>query len=289
MADLPAELAFLQSLQSNAPVNYESPASDRPVEDAGDEDEEDYDPSNLTYGTGSTSQPADVNALLSPAAIDLSTNPSRTVSAASNVGSAGVRTRQPRTVGGFVIDDDDEDEITFSHPSVEVANGMMSAENGTSHLQGQGRTLSQVHSPTSDVAIHNAAQQKMASPVVSNGAAENLPSVNVNASHPPGASATDGVDPRSSHAVPVPQNAPTPDEHARATSLPKSRLPQDRVGIMEDRIAEDPRGDIEAWLTLIGEHRRRNKLDEARAVYDRFLKVFPSSVSSRDFRISDVI
>ena len=64
-----------------------------------------------------------------------------------------------------------------------------------------------------------------------------------------------------------------------SASLPKARLPQDRVGILEDRIAEDPRGDIEAWLSLIEEHRRRHKHDDARAVFERFLKVFPSSVS----------
>ena len=62
-------------------------------------------------------------------------------------------------------------------------------------------------------------------------------------------------------------------------SLPKARLPQDRVGILEDRIAEDLRGDIEAWLSLIEEHRRRHKHEEARATFERFLAVFPSSVS----------
>jgi cleavage stimulation factor subunit 3 len=62
-------------------------------------------------------------------------------------------------------------------------------------------------------------------------------------------------------------------------SLPKARLPQDRVGILEDRIAEDPRGDIEAWLNLIEDHRRRHKIDDARALYNRFFKVFPTAVS----------
>jgi len=35
---------------------------------------------------------------------------------------------------------------------------------------------------------------------------------------------------------------------------------------------------LDAWLSLITEHRKRNKLDDARAVYDRFLKVFPHAV-----------
>ncbi|KAF1946405.1 mRNA 3'-end-processing protein rna-14 [Clathrospora elynae] len=71
-------------------------------------------------------------------------------------------------------------------------------------------------------------------------------------------------------------STPVPDATKHA-SLPKARLPQDRVGILEDRIAEDARGDIEAWLSLIEEHRRRHKYDDARAVFERFLKVFPSS------------
>ena len=68
---------------------------------------------------------------------------------------------------------------------------------------------------------------------------------------------------------------PTP-----TTSAPRARLPHDRVGILEDRIKEDPRGDLEAWLSLIEEHRKRAKTDDARNVYERFLAVFPSAVCS---------
>jgi len=34
---------------------------------------------------------------------------------------------------------------------------------------------------------------------------------------------------------------------------------------------------MQAWMALIDEHRKRNKLDDARAVYERFLKVFPQA------------
>ncbi|KAI1645255.1 uncharacterized protein F4817DRAFT_360146 [Daldinia loculata] len=53
------------------------------------------------------------------------------------------------------------------------------------------------------------------------------------------------------------------------------RLPTDIVGILEDRIKKDPRGDLEAWLALIDEQKRRHKIEDTRAVYERFLKVFP--------------
>ncbi|KAI2233777.1 mRNA 3'-end-processing protein rna14 [Ophidiomyces ophidiicola] len=59
------------------------------------------------------------------------------------------------------------------------------------------------------------------------------------------------------------------------TPVSKGRLPHDRVGILEDRIQADPRGDTGAWLELVSEHRSRNKLDSARQVYERFFKLFP--------------
>ena len=63
-----------------------------------------------------------------------------------------------------------------------------------------------------------------------------------------------------------------------AAPTTKARLPHDTIGILEDRIADDPRGDLGAWLELINEHRNRGKLDEARKVYERFFQVFPTAV-----------
>ncbi|KAA8566719.1 hypothetical protein EYC84_009251 [Monilinia fructicola] len=72
-----------------------------------------------------------------------------------------------------------------------------------------------------------------------------------------------------------PVQVPIPVGTEQNISVPRARLPHDKIGMLEDRVKEDPRGDMEAWLSLIGEHRKRNKLDDARAVYERFLKVFP--------------
>ena len=62
------------------------------------------------------------------------------------------------------------------------------------------------------------------------------------------------------------------------TPAPRARLPHDTIGILEDRIKEDPRGDLQAWLHLINEHKKRGKIDDARNVYERFLGIFPSAV-----------
>lgn len=87
--------------------------------------------------------------------------------------------------------------------------------------------------------------------------------------------------------VPVPANgvspspAPTPANGASApvpVSIPKTRLPNDIVGIFEDRIAEDPKGDSEAWMGLIAHLRSKAKYDEVRKVYARFFEVFPTAV-----------
>ena len=65
-----------------------------------------------------------------------------------------------------------------------------------------------------------------------------------------------------------------------AANQKRKRLAQDTVGMYEDRIEEDARGDIEAWLLLIDEHTSKGKFDEARAVYERYFAVFPYAVSS---------
>lgn len=85
-------------------------------------------------------------------------------------------------------------------------------------------------------------------------------------------------DPKSPAQKPKPakiENVPS----SVSTTASRARLPHDRIGILEDRIKEDPRGDIESWLSLIGEHRKRGKLDDARNVYERFFSIFPSAVS----------
>jgi hypothetical protein len=89
---------------------------------------------------------------------------------------------------------------------------------------------------------------------------------------------TPASQPSSAQPAPVANSNPIIPSTTQAASLPKARLPHDTTGILEDRIKEDPRGDLDAWLALINEHRKRNKLDDARAVYDRFFKVFPQAV-----------
>lgn len=66
-----------------------------------------------------------------------------------------------------------------------------------------------------------------------------------------------------------------PAEHTNNGVKP----PQDVVTALEARIKEDPRGVMDAWLDLMAELRARNNIESIRSVYERFLAVFPQSVS----------
>jgi cleavage stimulation factor subunit 3 len=157
--------------------------------------------------------------------------------------SSAASVKRPRTIGGFLADDsDDEDEIKIS------------TSKPSSHLQLP--TGAPVRS-TSRSPLHLESTPQDQSRAQSQGVSSATPAGN------------------------TPLNASASQPHAESSNvsnLPKARLPHDTVGILEDRIKEDPRGDLEAWLSLISEHRKRNKLDDARAVYERFFKVFPSAV-----------
>ncbi|KAL7271787.1 mRNA 3'-end-processing protein rna14 [Rhizina undulata] len=87
-----------------------------------------------------------------------------------------------------------------------------------------------------------------------------------------------GTTPAAAASTAASVSAPTPPTGPKSTIVNKrKRLPQDIVGQLEDRIAEDPRGELDSWLALIDEHRKKGKFDEARATYERFFTVFPSA------------
>lgn len=64
------------------------------------------------------------------------------------------------------------------------------------------------------------------------------------------------------------------------SSTPQFVPTLDPVALLEARIKEDPRGDMDAWLNLVADHKRRGRLDDLRKVYNRFVEVFPQAVSA---------
>lgn len=78
--------------------------------------------------------------------------------------------------------------------------------------------------------------------------------------------------------LPVAANTSASDDQD-PHSPTKSRHTFDIVAHLEERVKEDPRGDIDAWKALMDEYRRRARIDDARSVYGRFLTIFPQAVS----------
>lgn len=138
------------------------------------------------------------------------------------------------------------------------------------------------HVYANNVTIPNGVQEKKHSSIVPNGVTDTDP--NLAAVVPDtGASFHNDSTAKPAETLAGPsakETRPQPKEKAAtpAVTIPKARLPHDKIGILEDRIKDDTRGDLDAWLSLIDEHKKRGKLDDARSVYERFLAVFPSAV-----------
>ena len=156
--------------------------------------------------------------------------------------------RKPKTVGGFIADDsDDEDEATpdpttstLHIPATTTPNRAISPSPLHKFITQEDMDQSQERETVKSELLDLPVNLSVAS----------IPSM----------------------------TAPVVQPHVTVAAQPKARLPHDKLGILEDRIKEDPRGDLDAWLALISEHRSRNKLDDARTVYERALKLFPQAV-----------
>lgn len=202
--------------------------------------------------------------------------PSRTESQTPISAPATGASVQPktRTIGGFVVEDEDEDDTgdaDYEPPAVLGVEDMNTIP--SQPIPGNANEATS----TPDVSFDEAAQGPAS--------ATNVPNSSLSSGSLPFKNdgfMNQGQNLYNSRASLQPDTAqesatatPTPDSSIAA----KGRLPHDRVGILEDRIQEDPRGDISAWLELIDEHRGRNRIDSARDAFERFLQVFPLSVS----------
>ncbi|KAL5357880.1 hypothetical protein BJX96DRAFT_145437 [Aspergillus floccosus] len=302
MAEDDAENAFFQAQAMNADsVDYTA------VEEQGADssDSDDYDPSKTLQDQYSDSkQSENVHSDVSPtdatpqgpSSVPVSDpdpsqptgsayhsqTPSQTASQASaSTPVSGLTSVQPKTktIGGFVVEDEDEDDAgdaDYEPPAVLGVEDMSTLPINVPQQPVSGNEKQATSTP--DVSLDEAAQESASAKNTPN---SSFPSVVATAAAPSKleASTPSGQelyntqtlqsDPAQGSAAPT----PAPDSPSAA----KGRLPHDRVGMLEDRVQEDPRGDMAAWIELINEHRSRNRIDNARDVYERFLKVFPFS------------
>jgi cleavage stimulation factor subunit 3 len=291
MTDNEAEAAFFQaqalSTESQAPAE----------EDADNSDSDDYDPSQALgdqYSTSfpepketddgptdasapeemddSTHNPA-ISSEIEADALDPSQNPSRAESQTSTPVPPSGDTAQPktRTIGGFEVDEDEDEEgdADYEPPAV------LEDENDIPVTMSEDPSSGNANQNTStlDVSSHQAEQGPANGPDLSNSSYSPAHVSNIDPSFVSGQSHWAAQDLRAAEMQNSTAPTPVPDSPSA-----QGRLVHDRVGILEDRIEEDPRGDIPAWLELIAEHRSRGRLDSARETYERFLKVFPMAV-----------
>ena len=155
---------------------------------------------------------------------------------------------------------------------------------GGSLLHGSGSSLNGFtnHVSADNVPIQNGVQEQKHPEIVQNGIPDTVPNLAAVLPDTGAASHSDSTV-KPSETLPAPSvvdTRPSTKEEAAVpvSAVPKARLPHDKIGILEDRIKDDPRGDLDAWRNLINEHKKRGKLEDARSVYERFLAVFPSAV-----------
>ena len=187
--------------------------------------------------------------------------------------------KQPRLKGGFVIEDDEDDLEEEDAKDGDVygsADGM--EPSATVTAMDQQKPLDSTDSP--QVSIHEGVQVSSKTDNSLNGASRPLSSTPT----PQNGDTFSGENPNVSAQSVRPSQEKTAQHEpyiaSSVSAVPKARLAHDILGLLEDRINEDPRGDIDAWLSLSDELRSRNKKDEARRVYDRFFKIFPLCVGS---------
>lgn len=198
----------------------------------------------------------------------------------------------PRTLGGFVVDDEDEEEEYTPMLSGHYQNDSTAAEvaQEVEHGHKDDQRLEDVplsnDLPTTSDLLSSHPQQDQPDSSTVEGNQNSRASVDPTVPTTNGASAEPQitehaavVEPSQSPSSSVQAAAALPPSGDPASTVHKARLPNDLIGICEDRIKEDPRGAIDAWVSLISEYRRRNKLDDARRVYERFFEVFPTAVS----------
>ena len=304
MAEDEAEKAFFQAQAlGRDTVNFEA-ARDQGTDSS---DSDDYDPSktvqeqysaplpdsktsplsNFPFVVGSSaSAPTKGSSLsqdFSPSQHNSDTfpsqTPSRTESRASPPKPQSNLPVQPKsqTISGFVVEEDGDDKGDVEYEPPAALSDVQDMASGSTTIPQ--RSLSQSANET--VSPYRVSQQQT---VTDKESPQDVP---INSSNPlshVGTSAQgDGISKPIQGESNLPSLAVTQSANRSMSTTPttsRARLPHDRVGILEDRIQADPRGDTEAWLELINEHRSRNRIENAREVYERFFKVFPAAVSA---------
>lgn len=238
-------------------------------DDANDEDD-DYDPSSMNYG--------EVTAQSTPA----QSKPQTPTQAETTAPKSQTK------VAGFIVEESDDEQDTSAPPAPSQVNGNIGAHSGLGAVaQSEAQDVSLNSAPHVDTAEASSSLNGFTVPVPASSSTTVAPDITLQqTATPPG---QDGKTVSAAASVqPTPQPtqqsiAPTPQPPAQQSSLPSvqappARLPHDKVGQLEDRIKDDPKGDIDAWYELINHYTGKEQYDNVRNVYRRFSEVFRTAV-----------
>jgi cleavage stimulation factor subunit 3 len=224
------------------------------VEHSTDQDQADYSldpppdaPGDMPSADGTTDDVGDYDPVSVTTAPPLSLTPQMAEQqhTAPHKPSPQPAAKKPRTAGGFLVGDSDSEDDDAPAP---VASGQTAGAQSHSPLQNSLATKDSANAPSNAAPVHQVNTADV--PASTNGL---------------GSSTSAGAGPSTSAATAVAPSA--------------RRAPHDKVGFLEDRIRDDARGAMDAWLALMAEHRVKNNVEEARSVYKRFLEIFPQAVS----------
>lgn len=189
---------------------------------------------------------------------------------------------QPRTRGGFEVDDDEDEEQEDGKDEVDVYDPAAGLDfDAPTPANNQNPLDRQSQSPSQSNGITPVPAQTMGSPAEASSSL--LPSGSGAPSAPAETAAQAVVDAQAQLHERSSVNGLFP------SAASKSRLAHDTIGILEDRIKDDPRGDPDAYLELIDEYKKRYKQDEVKASYERYLEVFPLDVSRLCIRVPSAV
>ncbi|KXT16419.1 hypothetical protein AC579_5138 [Pseudocercospora musae] len=251
------------------------------AQDGGDEDD-DYDPSSVAYGdsAATTTVPTPTQAPPAP--------------------------KPPQTVAGFIVEEsDDEEQDSSEPPAPSEVNGNAGAHSGLGAVTASEAQDVLLRSEPHDTATPTSTSLNGSTtvPVPASTTSPTAPDSSLQPPAPgPASEQGKAISPAATPVHPISQpsqrsKAPSPSPHANqqaahsaaqpptngvpapTAAASATRLPHDRVGQLEDRIKDDPKGDTEAWLALIQHYVDKDQYQQARDVYARFFKVFPTAVS----------
>lgn len=275
--------------------NYD-PSANMGQEGEDDDGEEEYDPSS--YGLTET---ADQNTNAPEQSANTSAQPSQPTSRApSAIPNANEQSAKPKTVGGFIMEESDDEEEARATPAPSQLDGTRGAQSGLGAAAvSEAKDVTLSSEPTPDAVAAPTAHQNngltgsTAAAPTSASLPAPVPSV---ASHTPVPSAVTAqtaaadagsvLSPSAQPSVaptPLPKPADGMDTSvpAQVTAPVPQRLAHDKVGQLEDRIKDDPKADTDAWMSLIAHYKEKDQTDNVRKVYERFFSVFPTAVSPR--------